>query len=648
MAGPAPRIIVQKSSGTWWKVLLAFFGGVVLGVGGVVGGVAAAGAYVKTGDIISTVGGDPDKILTPEYQEKTILDIVMEAVGGNIKVESLGDVAKITPALDPYVDGLIEQLSGFGVKVTMEEIYSWPFSELPDRLIETVKGVTLISFLSADRVDDPDPIVKYLCYQTDDHGEYILDGEGHMIPHTINDLMSNSSFIQSKIDNLRIGTLFSEADINNSDLLKAIQDMTISDLSADGAFDDIEVAAVVGDSNHSKIVEAFRRDHVTIGGIASAVDNLYLDDVFDYDNFDSLPSVLKKLLAKEANGTFPGQLAEPNPYGLTKMVFGSDGYPVEYDYVIFSDGTDEHKTDYIPFSKIVDVGGIKTETGFIDKEVITINDDLSVSFSGHEDRDANAQVVSININKPSTWEHVYAFSCNKPAKVKDLDSVIDSLKLKDVMAIKPGDSLWKVRNEPISDGDSLFNSIKDNLTLQDIMPDYASTKFIKALPGTTTIANLASAFEDMQLIVAFEDNIYDESGNLKSMWKYLLIEPGEPWINGNPNASTHPLDTYACASYTVGGTGEPGDNKGFDQLIDNMTENMNNAEIRRLVTDQIVSLDEDTFVNKPIPFFYYPALATSPVRTRYPTLYDTQALTFGHLTIEEFSTMIATYNPSLP
>ncbi len=713
-----PRVIVQRSSGAWWKCILAFLGGAVVGVGGVIGGTAAAGAYMKTGDAMKLAGVDANSFLSPEWQNKSVLDIVLDATGGKIKIETLGDINDITPLVDTYVTNLSDQLNSLGCALTKEEIYSWPLTQLSDHLIESVKKVELISFLSKDKIDNPDPVVKYLCYATDSTGEFIIE-DGQYVHHTLADLMDNSSFIQTKVDNMKIKYLFTEADIAASPLLNAIQNKTvkqlgqpdafddikikdlfkaeeiaasplltaiqdktikqlsqddafdnikigdffkpediaastlltaiqnktIKQLSQDGAFNDILIADVIGTSgSESKIIQALKRDNVTVGGISTAINELYLDDVFAYESYAELPSVLKKLLAKDAYGTFPGQQVSGNPYELTRMTLDTDGYPIEYDYVIFSDGTQEHKTDYIPFSTFVKEGGIKVQKGFIDSETITINDDLTATFSGTNVRDQDSKKVSINIVKPAAWENLYAFCCNKPAKVKDLDSAINDLSLKDVMKIKEGDSLWKVRNESILDSDALFDSIKNNLTLQDILPTYNTIKFLKSLQGDTKIVDIGDEVNNLKLIEAFEDNIYDTSDNLDKMWKYLLIEQGETWIPGNPNKSTHPFEGYACAEYTLGGDGVGSNPKGLNQLMTNMQNNMQNAEIRQLHSDGIVTLDSTNFVNKEIPAYYLPAVPASCV-TRHAgetTLY------FGYLTIQEFSQMVSTYTPALP
>ena len=635
-----PRVIIQKSGGGWWKLLLGLFLGIIVGVASVFGGVAFAAAYITTGEAITLVGKDPDHILTEKYQNMTALDIVMSVVGGQIKIETLGDVADITPLIDKYVTNLSSQLEDLGCELTKTEIYSWPLTKLSDNLINSVKKVELIHFLSKGKTDNPDPIVKYLCYHTNSSGEYELDSEGKLIGHTLGDMLDNGSFLQNKIDSMKIGTLFTEEEINKSPQLKALKDKTVKDLSKDGAFDDLKIADFVGSSSSSKIVAALKRDDVTIGGIGEGVNNLYLDDVFEYNDYDKLPAVLKKLIAKESLSALPGDEVESGvEYTIRRMMFDGEGYPKEFDYIILSDGQFKegtepgketvsdllNKTDYLKITDIKD----HVEQGFFDKTDIHVNKHVdgdkvtweasySGDYSGTPARTENSETFDMFIHKPAEWEKMYIYVCNKPAKVKELDYSIDSLKLKDVMKLKETDALWKVRNEPVKDGDGLFTSIKSNLVITDIM-DVSTVKFLNKLenPETITLDNIGNEVNKMKLIKAFEDNIYDSDGNLNKKWKYLLIEADEPWIDGAPNKSTDPFNTeefkkdpldrdptkhiYACNEYTLNGTGVAPSPKGIDQMITNMQNHMQKDPMRQLHQDEIIVLSDTSFFGTVIP-----------------------------------------------
>ena len=647
----------EKSSGTWWKVLLGVLGGFILGIGAVAGGAAIAGTVVKTGTLL---GGNADKYLSKEYQEKTILQIVMDAVGGNIKVETLGDLNNITPMVGEYITGVKESLNDLGTELTNEEMYTWRLDGLADSIIGSVKNARIIKVLSKDNIKYPDPIIKFLSYETypagheqageykwatDENGQYIFDEDGEhvLIDQKLGDMLNDHNYIQRKVDTMKIKMLFKESEIAKSPLLEAIKDKTVNDLSQEGAFDDVELSSVIEiNSSSPKILQSFANNHTTVGGMNDAINNLYLDDVIDSD---ASSPVMKKLL-----GVNNGTTALPNgpqitsfPYDVIKMELDSTGKkPVkEYDYVVFSDG-EGHKSNYIPFDEII--GSKNSTTGKLDGfEDITIDSttkgySLSGAVSRDDDKlDAPKEIrtntVRINsVTTPSDWgDNLYVLSCNKRTKVNDLGSGVDGLRLRDAMQISIDDSLWRVRNELVSDGD-----IVSKLTIDDVFSDRSSIKFIKALDGSVKVTDIGAEVNKLKWIDAFEENIYDgddDSAPIVATWKYLLCETQEEIAGlSGKTKGTHSTNFtgYACQNYTVGGTGKSGD-PGIDQMIDNMSNNMAKATLNQLNDDKILTLDHD-FLIKPID----PA-----VKALVPSIAGkADKNTFGDLTITELTELV--------
>ena len=166
----------EKSSGTWWKVLLGVIGGFILGIGAVAGGVVIAGTMVST----KTLMGEENakQFLGEKYQDKTIYEIVMSAIGGELKFDTLGDLNEITPIVGEYVTGIRDSLNDLGCELTNEEMYDWELSSLADNVIGAVKDAKIIRVLSKDNLKYPDPVIKYLSYKTypegNEHaGEYV-------------------------------------------------------------------------------------------------------------------------------------------------------------------------------------------------------------------------------------------------------------------------------------------------------------------------------------------------------------------------------------------------------------------------------------------------------------------------------------------
>ena len=167
----------------------------------------------------------------------------------------------------------------------------------------------------------------------------------------------------------------------------------------------------------------------------------------------------------------------------------------------------------------------------------------------------------------------------------------------------------------------------------------SSIKLLKALPGTTPIGEIGDAVDSMKLIDAFADNIFDSTGKLNKIWKYMLIEleNGESWIEGTPYKDSEPFTGYACESYTVGGDGVGSNPKGIDQLMTNMTSNMKLLEIKQLKQDEIIDVTS-TFVGTHIPAMFQSFIPASTF-ARHPGKTASE-LTYGDMTIGEFTAMI--------
>ena len=510
----------EKSSGTWWKVLLGVLGGFFLGIGTVAGGVAIAGTVVKTKTLL---GDQADKILSPEFQEKTILEIVMDAVGGKLKFDTIGDLNNITPLVGEYVTGVKESLNGLGCELTNEEIYTWSISKLSDHLVDSVMEAKLIRVLSGDNIDYPDPVIKFLSYDTyttgPNIGEYRLDAEGKLIPMQLQHMLKDSNYIQRKVDTMRLKMLFTEEDIKSSSLLSAIQDKTVKELANNGGFDDVKISDVmtINDSS-TKILRSFKENEVTIGGMSDAIDDLELSEVIDIT--DSSPIILKT---------------------------------------------------------------------FAEKEV----------------------------------------------KVSEMNDAINELKLCEVMELKEGDLLWNVRNDSIND----LSTIDERLTVGDVFgDDLSEMKFLNCIPAGTAIKDIGDEINDVKLVQAFQDEIFEADGSVKDTWKYMLAETAaERSAIGSVKVTDHdgdPFVDFKCYNYTLSGKGGT-DDKGINGLIDNMSSNMKTATLINLSDDGIVTLDPD-FLDKDIDLG-----GSSPVQYKKKSYYASLGKTkFGHLTIEELSDLV--------
>ena len=643
-------IIQKKSGGTWWKCLLSFFAGLIFVPVAIAVTVAYAGTQMKAKELL---GPYADTVLTVEYQEKTAAEIVNDFLSQRVDYNTLGGLAKVTPLIDTYLEKLSNKLNEeTGIELDLEELKTKQWLEIPNYLVDAAKhGVKLGKIFGVD--ESSDNIMKSLCYEKNDDGTFNFDH-----PYTIADFLDDPHFIQNKVDSLTIKDVIGDSgegaskvikaiedktikqlknedvfgdlkvsDIvevtdSSSNVLKAIKDKTINELKNDDVFGDLLVSDVIdiddssaqvlktfkangtkvkelGDAiddmllsevieindSSPKILKTFKEKGTKVKDMSSEIDNMYLSDAYESDDPDNLPPVMKKLLGNSADPV----LATGSP------LMAHIDYET-YSEVIFSNGLDKtiegyEQTGYVnikDFWTAHDIAIEKTVDGFV------------VHANGTEDRSALAtREFDIQTAIPSEWTSLYVTSVNKPVKIKELDKSIDDLSLKDVVRLDSTSPLYKVRHSSIKDADQLFTDIKKSLTIKDIFgDDLASYKFINKIDENTTIENIGPALNNMKLVDAFEDNIYDNSGNLTSMWKYLLIEAGETWIEGNPNKSTDPFSGYQCKTYTVNGDGVAPNPKGINQMMDNMKYWMENQKLRVLQQDHMISIEGDLLTSE--------------------------------------------------
>ena len=686
-------IVQKKSSGAWWKCILSFIGGFIFAFVAVAGGLAFAGTQVKAGTLL---GQYADTVLTVEYQEKTVFDIVMSFVNKDVDYMSLGGLSEVTPLIDTYLEKLNEACNDkAGFTFDLDELKSKQWSELPEYMVNQAKdGVKLSKVFGVD--ESSDNIMKAFCFAKKDDGTFDYEH-----PYTLANFMDDPHFVQDKIDTLTIKDIIGDSsegasqvlksiedktiyqlknedvfgdlkvsDIievtdSSSNVLKAIKDKTVNELKNDDVFGDLLISDIVdiddssakilktfkakgtkvkelGDAindlllsdvieitdSSPKILKTFNERGTTVNGLSDEIDNLYLRDVFESDDPDNLPPVMKKLLGNESEFV----LATGSP------LMAHINYEV-YSEVVFANGNDPTAEGYevTGYMKIKDIWTAH------DIEIAKSGDEYVLHTNGTADRsDLAIREFDIETAIPSGWSTLYVQSVNAPVKVNGLDKSIDDLTLKDVIKLDSSSPLYKVRHSSIKDADQLFTDIKQNLTIKDIFgDDLATYKFINKIDENTTIENIGPAINNMKLLDAFEDNIYDSDGKLSSMWKYLLIEGTEEWIEGSPNKSTDPFNGYACKEYTLSGDGVGSNPKGINQMMDNMKYWMENQKLRVLQDDGMISVSGGLLTTAiPATVRGYDAASANPVIP--PT-----AVYYGDLNTKQFVELMTNILPYL-
>ena len=423
-----PVMIVKKSSGTWWKCLLAFIGGIFFTIAAAFGGLAFAAAGVNTGTLL----GQYSYLLTEEYQNKTVLDIVTEVIDGKLTFNNLGDVAKVTPEVEKIFDAVNDSFekAGIHMEIRFEDIKDEPWASIDVKIIDTFKsGVTLADILKV--TDESEPIMHYLSYPKKDDGTY--DKEH---PYTLGQFMDDSNFFNNLIDNLKIGDVV-KPDPDNL-LLQALVDYTLSDLENKDKLYGIKLGTLFSeeDKNNNPLLKTLSDKDWTI------------NDLSDGDKFKTL-----KIgeLVEPTDGTLLYAIKDKTVNDLDNKDSFDD---VEVGSIIT---VDDSSTPIIKYLEHKQIGELKDDDFVNDMYISDI-------FTEAQINDSRVLKALNNLPKDPA-DPTLGTGC----KVGDIGKRVDELELKDVMDTTSGNKLVKaLENEKIGG----LNDAINNLNVGDVIEYY--------------------------------------------------------------------------------------------------------------------------------------------------------------------------------
>ena len=265
---------------SFFKGLLIFLGGAVVGVGGTVGGVYIAASTMSLSGTAKLFGADLSSALKEDYANLTITEFIKKVSSKDLS--TLGGISEITPMVDEFYNNLDSQLKE-SLKITLNKdtIYSTKFENLGGYLVQYIKdNAPLGGVLNLD--SSSNPALLYLAYPKKDDGSYDFDK-----PRVISDL-SAEGFLDNLLDNATLGDLLT---IDSSDTtIYALRDTKINELE-DG-IQDLELQEVVEISVTSPLILQNLAE-TKVGELPSAIGNLTLGDVIEIN--DSSSKILKSL-----------------------------------------------------------------------------------------------------------------------------------------------------------------------------------------------------------------------------------------------------------------------------------------------------------------------------------------------------------------
>ena len=101
------KIIKKCKRKYWWRYLLLFLFGFIFFPIALAGGAIILTTQVKTKDLVSLFGGNPEDVLTEKYHDKSVYELVMDVINGEITFNSIGGIRELTP----FVDDLVEMIN---------------------------------------------------------------------------------------------------------------------------------------------------------------------------------------------------------------------------------------------------------------------------------------------------------------------------------------------------------------------------------------------------------------------------------------------------------------------------------------------------------------------------------------------------------
>jgi len=288
-----------------WRFCLTFLGGMVFSILAIGGTAAVFGTVTPAKNVVSMFGGNPDELLGIDYQDDSILQLVMKL--SSKKFETLGDINDVTPIVKKTIDETINPLleEQIHYEFIWDELKIKPFSisnsgrpvdevdpneTLGDYIGRAIKeGVSLASFMGD--VNQINNVLKLFLFPTTNEPDQPLSFDLEH-PYSLSDFINgDSSFFNNIIDKIRVGDvistegdaflsqlqywkisdftseklmtlklgpLFTQEQINSNILLKTISEKnwTLADISDSNNLKTLKVSELLDMANASSIVLA--------------------------------------------------------------------------------------------------------------------------------------------------------------------------------------------------------------------------------------------------------------------------------------------------------------------------------------------------------------------------------------------------------
>lgn len=515
------KIIKKGKRKYWWRYLLLFLFGFIFFPIALAGGAIILTTQVKTKDLVSLFGGNPEDVLTEKYHDKTVFELVMSFANGEITFNSIGGIREITPYVDELVNMINTELDkAIGFTFDIEELYKVTFDEIGDYIYTSLTdGIELAKILNI--TESSSRALIYLGYETLPDGSPDWNN-----PRSLGDLMTGMNEI---IENAPLGALI---DVGTEGILYNLRDVKVNELAdvmntkplneiITIGEDALPALKYMGQYSISELEEAFEnatlgdlldvgtegilynlRD-VKVSNLADEMNNRPLNQIIDISS-DDFPALV-----------YMGQFAVNElSEGLENATLG-DLIEIDPDSMLWElkDCKLDELSDEILDLKLGDVMEIDETSNSIlqylkDTSIRGLNDainDLPIDVA-----------IEINEDSPKFLKSLAA----QGVTVSTIGDMVKDLTLADMIDVGDSKILQAI-------ADSTFETLPsdiDALTISDII-DVGTSRILNAI-ANSTFDSLSSDIENLTLSDVVDTDSADAPLILKSLAGVKINELG--------------------------------------------------------------------------------------------------------------------------
>ena len=515
------KIIKKGKRHYWWRYLLLFLFGFIFFPIALAGGAIILTTQVKTKDLVSLFGGNPEDVLTEKYHDKTVYELVMDVVNGEITFNSIGGIREITPYVDELINMInVELDKAIGFTFDVEELYAVSFDQIGDYIYTSLTdGIELAKILNI--TESSSRALIYLGYETLPDGSPDWNN-----PRSLGDLMSGMNEI---IENAPLGALI---DVGTEGILYNLRDVKVNELAdvmntkplneiITISEDALPALKYMGQYSISQLEEAFEnatlgdlldvgtegilynlRD-VKVSNLADEMNNRPLNQIIDISS-DDFPALV-----------YMGQYAVNELSEAFENATLGDLIEIDPDSMLWElrDCKLDELSDEILDLKLGDVMEIDETSNSIlqylkDTSIRGLNDainDLPIDVA-----------IEINESSPKFLKSLVA----KGATVSTIGDMVTELTLADMIDVGDSKILQAI-------ADSTFETLPsdiDALTISDII-DVGTSRILNAI-ANSTFDSLSSDIENLTLSDVVDTDSEDTPLILKALADVKINELG--------------------------------------------------------------------------------------------------------------------------